>query len=130
MQPVLNVEDISDGKLSKPKSYCGCGWPLNLLIPRGTPTGMKAYLFVLVTDWKKDAYDKDAEFTGDAAYCGKSGKPYPDKKPMGYPFDRNFEFHESKTEQKLNTLKDVVDVIPNSSTTPVTIKFLGKEVEK
>ena len=130
MQPVPTVEDISEGKLGKPKSFCGCGWPLNLLIPRGTPTGMEADLFVLVTDWKKDAYDKDAEFTGGAAYCGKSGKPYPDKKPMGYPFDRNFEFLESKPEKKFNTLMDVVDVIPNSATIPVTIKFLGKEVEK
>ena len=126
MQPIPHIKNINDGNLGNSKSFCGCGWPLNLLIPRGTPTGMKADLFVLVTDWEKDAYDKDAEFTGGAAYCGKSGKPYPDKKPMGYPFDRNFKFHK----RDFSTLQDVVGVIPNSATIPVTIKFLGQEVEK
>ena len=130
MQPIPRIKNINDGNLGSSKSFCGCGWPLNLLIPRGTPTGMKADVFVLVTDWEKDAYDKDAEFTGGAAYCGKKGKPYPDKRPMGYPFDRNFKFHKTKKEKELNTLQDVVGVIPNSATIPVTIKFIGQEVEK
>ena len=130
MLPYPTVEDIADGKLGDPTSYCGCGWPLNLLIPRGTAAGMKADLFVLVTDWEKDAYDKDAEFTGNAAYCGKSGKPYPDTKPMGYPFDRKFEFKKDKNKKDLNKLADVVDAISNSYAIPVTIKFLSEEIEK
>ena len=96
MQPIPSTQDISEGNLGNPKPFCGCGWPLNLLVPRGTPTGMKADLFVLVTDWREDAYDGYAELTSGSAYCGKSRLPYPDKKPMGYPFDRNFIFRKDK----------------------------------
>ena len=128
MLPAPPVEDIQDGKLGDPTSFCGCGWPLNLLIPRGTAVGMKADLFVLVTDWEKDAYDKDAELSGGSAYCGKKGKPYPDRKPMGYPFDRNFDFKllqsDSKEDKSENTLQDIVRLTPNSGAIPVTIQFL------
>ena len=128
MQPIPRVKDIYEGSIGS-QSFCGCGWPINLLIPRGTPTGMDADLFVLVTDWREDAYDGYAELTGGSAYCGKSGKPYPDKKPMGYPFDQNFKFLKNeKTNKDSNTLMDVVGAIPNSHTISVTIKFLGKEV--
>ena len=126
MLPNPTVKHIQAGKSGDPTRFCGCGWPLNLLIPRGTAAGMKADLFVLVTDWEKDAYDKDAEFTGNAAYCGKKGKPYPDRKPMGYPFDRNFKFKKDENDKDLNKLADVFGTIPNSYTIPVTIKFLGE----
>lgn len=36
------------------KEYCGCGWPHNLLIPKGRVEGMRFQLFVMVTDWEND----------------------------------------------------------------------------
>ena len=38
------------------------------------------------------------------SYCGKSGRLYPDKKPMGFPFERSFSY---------KTLTDLVKEVPN-----------------
>lgn len=34
--------------------FCGCGWPHNLLIPKGKPEGMPFELFVMVSDYDDD----------------------------------------------------------------------------
>lgn len=34
--------------------FCGCGWPHNLLIPRGKPEGMPCTLLVMVSDYELD----------------------------------------------------------------------------
>lgn len=68
-------------------AYCDCGWPYNLLIPRGTSEGAEYLLMVMLTD---TAYDADEiGCCGSMSYCGARDK-YPDKRPMGYPFDRKF----------------------------------------
>ncbi|KAE8746722.1 Prophenoloxidase [Frankliniella occidentalis] len=71
-------------------NFCGCGWPQNLLIPKGTAQGMEVQLFIMITDYTKDKVDQPpAGQCGKAtAYCGLRGQRYPDKKPMGFPFDR------------------------------------------
>jgi tyrosinase len=66
--------------------YCQCGWPYNLLVPRGTPDGMEFRLFVIVTDGSLDARSKDT--CGSMSFCGLRDVEYPDARPMGYPFDR------------------------------------------
>jgi tyrosinase len=67
--------------------FCDCGWPYNLLLPRGTKEGMKFKLMVMVTD---AAYDlEEIGCCGSMSYCGAK-ELYPDKRPMGYPFDRKF----------------------------------------
>lgn len=35
-------------------SYCGCGWPDHVLVPRGTPEGFPTTLFVMVTNYQDD----------------------------------------------------------------------------
>ena len=45
------------------ENYCDCGWPYNLLLPRGTRDGMAFRLLVMLTDWTKD------EVPGDT-HCG------------------------------------------------------------
>lgn len=68
--------------------YCQCGWPYNLLLPRGTSAGMAFKLMVMVTD---AGFDKvtDEHTCGGMSFCGVRDR-YPDARNMGYPFDRPF----------------------------------------
>ncbi len=69
-------------------NYCDCGWPYNLLLPRGTRAGMPFRLMVMATDWELDQVEQDS-CCGSMSYCGAKDK-YPDARAMGYPFDRPF----------------------------------------
>jgi hypothetical protein len=73
-------------------SYCDCGWPYTLLLPRGKePKNGKtmAYrLLVLCTDAAVDRVGH-AEHCGSMSYCGAVDR-YPDSRDMGYPFCRPF----------------------------------------
>eukprot|EP00116_Pleurobrachia_bachei_P003268 sb/3463530/ len=88
----ITVDDIKSGRVSEEGVRCGCGWPRNLLLPRGTPGGMKAKVFVIATDWMVDGVNPDEALPGSVSYCGKTNAPYPDKRDMGFPFDRAIEF--------------------------------------
>jgi tyrosinase len=68
--------------------YCNCGWPYNLLVPRGTADGMDFRLMVMVTDWELDRVAQDSA-CGSMSFCGTKDR-YPDRRAMGYPFDRPF----------------------------------------
>lgn len=35
-------------------NFCGCGWPHNLLIPKGKPEGMPCELFVMISNYADD----------------------------------------------------------------------------
>lgn len=61
-----------------------------MLIPKGTPEGLKCELFVMVSNYEEDRVTQDLAGTcNDAAsYCGVRDRLYPDLKAMGYPFDR------------------------------------------
>lgn len=50
-------------------NYCTCGWPYNLLLPRGTPEGMPFRLAVICTDWTQDRTPGDA-LCGSVSFCG------------------------------------------------------------
>lgn len=69
-------------------NYCNCGWPYNLLVPRGTHDGMPFRLMVMLTDWDKDKVGEDST-CGSMSFCGARDR-YPDSRGMGYPFDRPF----------------------------------------
>ncbi|EDS29448.1 prophenoloxidase [Culex quinquefasciatus] len=71
-------------------NFCGCGWPAHMLVPKGLPEGFPTELFVMVSDYEEDRVVQDLVGTcNDAAsYCGVRDRLYPDKKAMGYPFDR------------------------------------------
>lgn len=76
-----------DGDPRDPDTYCDCGWPYNLLLPRGTGAGMAFWLAAVVTDWSKDRVEMST--CGSMSFCGAKDR-YPDARPMGYPFDRPF----------------------------------------
>lgn len=72
-------------------NLCGCGWPQHLLVPKGLPgRGLQCVLFVMVSNYEDDRVDQDLIGTcNDAAsFCGVRDRLYPDKRSMGYPFDR------------------------------------------
>lgn len=64
--------------------------PQHMLIPKGLPNGLRSELFVMVSDYEQDRVNQDLAGTcNDAAvYCGIRDRLYPDRKAMGYPFDR------------------------------------------
>lgn len=35
-------------------NFCGCGWPLHMLIPKGLPEGLTAQLFVMISNYDED----------------------------------------------------------------------------
>lgn len=67
---------------------CDCGWPYNLLLPRGTAAGMNFRLLVMITDWAIDQVPDDST-CGSMSYCGAKDR-YPDSRGMGYPFNLPF----------------------------------------
>ncbi|XP_068623411.1 phenoloxidase subunit 1-like [Battus philenor] len=70
--------------------FCGCGWPHHMLIPKGTPQGFPVVLFAMVTNWDDDKIEQDlvGACNDAASYCGIRDRRYPDRRPMGFPFDR------------------------------------------
>ncbi|GBP20809.1 Phenoloxidase subunit 1 [Eumeta japonica] len=70
--------------------FCGCGWPQHMLVPKGTAQGYPVVLFVMISNWMDDRVEQDTVGTcNDAAsYCGLRDRKYPDRRSMGYPFDR------------------------------------------
>ncbi|XP_049822107.1 phenoloxidase 1-like [Aethina tumida] len=71
-------------------NFCGCGWPAHMLIPKGKPEGFPCELFVMISDIAGDRVNQDESgVCNDAgSYCGIKDKLYPDRRSMGYPFDR------------------------------------------
>jgi hypothetical protein len=91
-KPVMRPSDLKptdDAHFeSDSQGWCDCGWPYTLLLPRGTANGMLFRLLgVLTSGDDLRPPDHCAPFS---YYCGLENIDYPDKKPMGYPFDRGF----------------------------------------
>nr|SMH67864.1 PPO3 [Scolopendra dehaani] len=84
--------------------YCGCGLPSHLLVPRGKREGMNFMTFVMITDATKDkVYEEDDDVCKTApSYCGILNKKYPDKRAMGFPFDRQISDNSWQKFQKPN----------------------------
>lgn len=81
----LNSDDDSEAFI------CGCGWPQHMLIPKGSRTGTKFELFVMITNEEDDRIEQNLEgsqCTKSSPYCGIRDGAYPDKRAMGFPFDR------------------------------------------
>nr|CCC55875.1 myriapod hemocyanin subunit type 1 [Polydesmus angustus] len=75
---------------TKEHDHCHCGWPEYMLFPKGNYEGMAFKLFVMVTDWDQDKISDDTSChcKNSLCYCGTIFQEYPDKRPMGFPFDR------------------------------------------
>ncbi|KAK7790028.1 hypothetical protein R5R35_006635 [Gryllus longicercus] len=101
-------------------NYCGCGWPQHMLVPRGSQEGLAADLFVMVSNYADDRVNPPPQPNSCSqghSYCGIFNQPYPDRRPMGYPFDRNPRTNAQTLAQFLT---------PNMLVTPVTIRFFDE----
>lgn len=97
-------------------NFCGCGWPQHMLIPKGAPEGVACQLFVMISDYKDDKIEQNTEgVCNDAdSYCGIKDKLYPDRRSMGYPFDR-------EPREGVDTLQQFLT--PNMRVQDCTIRF-------
>lgn len=71
--------------------FCGCGWPQHMLLPKGTPNGSLFNIFVMISNFDLDRVDQpnlNNACDNAASFCGLKDQLYPDRRPMGYPFDR------------------------------------------
>ncbi|XP_046384943.1 phenoloxidase 1-like [Ischnura elegans] len=102
-------------------NYCGCGWPQHMLIPRGSPEGFPCQLFIMISDIKDDMVEGSSAGNGEcaksASFCGIRDKKYPDRRSMGYPFDR-------MPPSGVDTLQQFLT--PNMAVTDVRIVFTNR----
>ncbi|XP_023309916.1 uncharacterized protein LOC108904736 [Anoplophora glabripennis] len=104
-------------------NFCGCGWPQHMLIPKGTPEGIACQLFVMISNYADDRIDQDITgICNDAdSFCGIKDKKYPDRRSMGYPFDR-------QARDGVTNLREFLT--PNMRVQDVTIKFTDQVFQK
>jgi hypothetical protein len=95
------------------ESYCDCGWPYTLLLPRGNSAGLEFRLLVLCTDATVDQVPEPRE-CGSMSFCGAVDR-YPDTRNMGYPFDRPFT-------GGANAIRDTFAALDNAASRTITIR--------
>jgi len=69
-----------------------CGIPDRMLLPKGKAEGLEMVLMSFVSDGSNDhteTFQVGGHYGGTHAHCGIHGQSYPDKRPMGFPIDRN-----------------------------------------
>jgi tyrosinase len=118
-----NLDARPTGAGEEAFNFCGCGWPQHMLIPKGTAEGLRMELFVMISNYEEDRVDQSLQGTcNDAAsYCGVRDRLYPDRKAMGYPFDRLNRAGSDTMAQFLT---------PNMRTQDVSIVFNDRTVER
>nr|QCC26457.1 hexamerin 1 precursor [Folsomia candida] len=87
---ILKKDVIPPGELKR-----NCGWPSNLLLPKGNQEGLHMKLFVIVTPAKERNGVKltvaNAKDYPAFSLCGHPYSYLPDDKPMGFPFDKKLQ---------------------------------------
>uniref|UniRef100_A0A336MYZ2 CSON010253 protein n=1 Tax=Culicoides sonorensis TaxID=179676 RepID=A0A336MYZ2_CULSO len=89
LDPNMSPRDLQEFE------FCGCGWPHHLLLPKGSEGGSAFKLFVMISNLEDDVVNQvipENVECGDAhSFCGLKDQLYPDRRPMGFPFDRPFD---------------------------------------
>ncbi|HEX7277571.1 MAG TPA: hypothetical protein VF244_09385, partial [Acidimicrobiales bacterium] len=98
-------------------SYCDCGWPYTLLLPRGIPAGLPFRLMVICTDAALDRVPAAGQ-CGSMSFCGAVDR-YPDTRDMGYPFARPF------AGSAANAVRDAIVRVTSAAARTVTIRHTG-----
>ncbi|XP_052739225.1 phenoloxidase 1 [Bicyclus anynana] len=99
-------------------NFCGCGWPQHMLTPRGTEPGAPYDLFVMLSNYELDAINnpegQQLSCVEASSFCGLKDRLYPDRRNMGYPFDR--------PSTSAANIQDFA-TLPNMSLTDITIRL-------
>jgi len=117
---------LSDMTLTGEPGECTCGFPHHLLVPMGAENGSVYDLVAMVTDGKDYYLPSGAKCAGSWIHCGLPGNDYPDKKPMGYPWDRAI----APGFGSVKYLEDFVSQIPNMVMSKITVYHDDTEVEE
>nr|Q8T115.1 RecName: Full=Hemocyanin subunit C; Flags: Precursor [Scutigera coleoptrata]CAD24086.1 hemocyanin subunit C [Scutigera coleoptrata] len=111
---------FSDISSEQSEDHCSCGWPDYLLVPKGNFEGFPMEVFVIVTDYEEDKVEGPDEGCAchDAlTYCGGIDYHFPDKRAMGFPFDRPIK------QRNFNAFKT-----KNMGKVTVDVKFTGETI--
>ncbi|KAK9503580.1 hypothetical protein O3M35_010109 [Rhynocoris fuscipes] len=105
-------------------NYCGCGWPDHMLIPKGSADGFPCTLFVMISNFADDRVNQptgsgEPSCSDAASYCGVRDSLYPDRRSMGFPFDR-------QPRAGVDTLDQFMT--PNMRAQDVNINFANRTV--
>lgn len=96
-----------------------------MLLPKGTVEGMPFDIFVMISDYENDLVDgpmNQYDRCNDAhIFCGLRDKKYPDKRSMGFPFDRPI---------SVESIKEFTNQYTNMETQQIRIKFRDIIVDK
>lgn len=111
--PVKRTDDWMQVDAEIRANYCDCGWPYNLLLPRGRRDGMRFRILVMLTDWSKDDVPGE-DACGSMSYCGARDR-YPDTRPMGYPFDSPF---------RDRSIAETIAAHPSMATRDIVIRWV------
>ncbi|XP_055602435.1 phenoloxidase 8-like [Uranotaenia lowii] len=107
--------------------FCNCGWPHHLLIPKGTAEGMQFDLFAMISDYSGDTvnqeFDENVDCNDSHSFCGLRDRLYPDRRPMGYPFDR-------RAATSVRTLQDFVGANRNMALASVNVRFTNTVIAR
>lgn len=85
-RPIVDKADIEAARvdINRGSTNCLCGWPYTMLVPRGKEDGMAFTAFYMITPGE----DVDGHTQAGDSYCGRKNEEYPDKREMGFPFNR------------------------------------------
>ena len=140
-QPFEELERDSSRRLTP---YCGCGWPEHMLLPKGNEEGQVFDLFVMLTDGVIDRVQtttmRGRSLTHPGCrpafvYCGVANQPYPDARPMNYPFDRGvykvqgpsgYYGSYNRQQRLVSNLDEYTFGIPNIGTVQISIRNDGR----
>lgn len=100
---------------------------MHISVPRGSPEsdngGFACQLFAMVSNYDDDHVEQD--LTGSCAnavaYCGIRDRLYPDKRNMGFPFDR-------KATKNDGSIREFL--LPNMNVVDCKVIFNDKTVER
>uniref|UniRef100_A0A6P7H8I8 Phenoloxidase 1-like n=1 Tax=Diabrotica virgifera virgifera TaxID=50390 RepID=A0A6P7H8I8_DIAVI len=103
-------------------NFCGCGWPQHMLVPMGNSLGFRCELFVMISNYDDDRVVQDISGVCNDAdvFCGVKDKLYPDRRSMGYPFDR-------QPRVGVDTLQQFLT--PNMRVQDISIRFNNRSVQ-
>lgn len=95
-----------------------------MLLPKGTPEGARFNLFVMISDYDMDRVNQpdSSNVCNDAAsFCGLKDQMYPDRRAMGFPFDRPF---------RADRLADFANLGTNMAIAECQIKFTNSIISR
>ncbi|XP_037783798.1 phenoloxidase 2-like isoform X2 [Penaeus monodon] len=93
--------------------YFGCGWPPHLLLPRGTTSGMKFQVFIMLTDADRDLISTSRVPRN--SFCVPPQENFQDRRPMGFPLDRRMRMGSTLT------IAELFEVYPNALVVDVDV---------